>query len=103
MADVVLHQDAERELEEAAEYFDREASPYYGPLFLDAFNTAAARLLQYPRAGRAIGRSLRRWVMRGWKYSIIYSIEDFGIYIVAVAHQSRRPGYWRERLLSHSS
>ena len=97
MAAVVLHPDAERELQEAAEWLERERS-YYGVLFLNAFDTAVSRLLQYPRAGRSVGRSLRRWVLRSWKYSIIYSIEEYGIYIVAVAHQRRRPGYWRNRL-----
>ena len=96
MAAVVLHPDAEQELQEAAEWFERERS-YCGVLFLDSFDTAVARLLQYPRSGRAISRSLRRWVLRTWKYSIIYGIEEYGIYIVAVAHQSRRHGYWRDR------
>ena len=98
MGNVVLDPEAEQELEEAADYFENEASPYYGELFLDAFDRVAEKLLHFPRAGRLVGRSVRRWVMRSWKYSIIYSIEDYGIYVIAVAHQSRRPGYWRKRL-----
>ena len=93
---VVLHDDADRELHEAVDYFE-VGRPHYGTLFFEAFETAVARLLQFPRAGRAVGGSLRRWVMRSWRYSIIYSIEPYGIYIVAIAHQSRRPGYWRDR------
>jgi plasmid stabilization system protein ParE len=93
---VVLHDDARRELLDAAAYLEGER-PWYGTLFFDAFDTAVERLLLYPRAGRRIGRSVRRWVLRGWSYSILYSIEDYGINIVAVAHQSRRSRYWRGR------
>lgn len=96
MSTLNLHVAAERELSEAFEYFE-EQSPYRGVLFLDAFATAAERLLQYPRAGRRLRGGVRRWVMANWRYSILYSIEPGGIYLIAIAHQSRRPGYWKGR------
>ena len=97
MPEVVLHPDAERELEDAAVWLERERE-YYGVLFLDAYDTVVQRLLEYPRAGKRVGRSVRRWILRGWHYSLLYSIEEYGIYILAVAHQSRRSNYWRDRL-----
>jgi hypothetical protein len=36
--------------------------------------------------------------MTKWRYSIIYTIEPHIIFIIAVAHQSRRQRYWRRRL-----
>jgi plasmid stabilization system protein ParE len=96
MPSVVLHDDAERELHEAVDFFEA-ARPYYGTLFFEAYDQAIERLLRFPRAGRVIRGSLRRRVIPKWKYSIVYSIEPYGIYVVAVAHQSRRPGYWRNR------
>ena len=41
---------------------------------------------------------MRKWIMLRWKYTIIYSIEDYGIFIHAIAHHARRPNYWRSRL-----
>jgi toxin ParE2 len=96
MSTLNLHAAAERELRDAFEYFE-EQSPYRGVLFLDAFAIAAERILQYPRAGRHLSGGVRRWVMANWRYSILYSIEPYGIYVIAIAHQSRRPGYWKDR------
>jgi len=50
MGNVVLDPEAEQELEEAADYFENEASPYYGELFLDAFDRVAEKLLHFPQA-----------------------------------------------------
>ena len=31
-------------------------------------------------------------------FSFIYFVEGESVFVVALAHQSRCPGYWRERL-----
>lgn len=36
----------------------------------------------------------------GFPYRIVYFVTDELLTIVAVAHEKRRPGYWRERLRS---
>jgi|GEM_PF-225276 len=33
-----------------------------------------------------------------FSYSLLYSIEEDHIFIIAVAHQHRKPGYWIDRL-----
>jgi hypothetical protein len=30
-------------------------------------------------------------------YNVVYRIRDDDIYVVAVAHTSRRPNYWKDR------
>ena len=42
--------------------------------------------------------NVRRVLLKGFPIYIPYQICDDAIYIVAVAHASRRPGYWRNRL-----
>jgi len=91
------HVDAVRELDEAVGFINNDWAGR-GDLFLDAFNTAIERLLLFPRSGKASGRRMRKWIMLRWKYTIIYSVEDYGIFIHAIAHHARRPNYWRSRL-----
>jgi len=95
--DVVLHPAAKRELDEAIRYFDRSRT-HYGFHFAEAVESWSQRIVTYPKMGRRAGRSVRRVVMTGWRYSILYTIEPDYIYVVAIAHQSRRQNYWRSRL-----
>ncbi|MEW6688102.1 MAG: type II toxin-antitoxin system RelE/ParE family toxin [Pseudomonadota bacterium] len=52
---------------------------------------------QFPEAGSPIGSKRRRVLVARFPYSIVYRHDPDFILIVAVAHQRRRPGYWRGR------
>jgi len=40
----------------------------------------------------------RRYLVRRFPFAVIYfNAPDKGIYVVAVAHHSRQPGYWGSR------
>ena len=95
--DVVLHPDARRELDEAILYFDRSRT-HYGLFFAEAVESWSRRIVAHPLMGRRVERTVRRVVLRDWRYSILYTVEPDQIFIVAIAHQSRRQRYWRARL-----
>ena len=40
---------------------------------------------------------VRRCVLRAYPYSILYRQAGTAIQVIAVAHDRRRPGYWRRR------
>jgi len=54
--------------------------------------------MTYPRAGKLVGRRARRIEVSGFRYAVIYQILPDLIFILAIAHHSRRPGFWRSRL-----
>jgi hypothetical protein len=35
--------------------------------------------------------------VHGFPYSVVYRVHRDDIYVIAVAHSSRRPDYWRHR------
>jgi hypothetical protein len=39
-------------------------------------------------------------MLAGFPFSLLFRIDGEGLFVVAVAHQRRRPGYWRRRLRS---
>src|SRR5262249_15528143 len=43
---------------------------------------------------------IRRCVLRTFQYSLIYTIEDRNVLVLALAHHSRRPAYWLDGLRS---
>jgi plasmid stabilization system protein ParE len=94
---VEFHPEAEAELLSAAQYFESHLENL-GLDFLLAVRRAYERILEFPSSGRPFGRRLRRTLVRGFPYGLLYRVEPSRILIVAVAHLHRRPGYWRSRL-----
>lgn len=91
-----LHPQANEELTEVALYYEARAVGL-GADFLDEFERTLTFLSQFPGAGRVIRHGSRRVSLRRFPYHLIYRIDSDRVFVLAVAHQRRRPGYWRER------
>ena len=94
--------EAAEELEAAAACLERER-PGYAVVFLKAYESKIRQLVRFPESGPLVksapaGHALRSFGIRGFRHSIIVGRFDGRSTIVAVAHQSREPGYWRDRL-----
>lgn len=87
---------AREELNEAASFYEARV-PGLGAAFLDDVDRSIDILCGSPRIGTAAGRAFRRVLLRRFPYSIIYALRSEEIVIVAIAHQRKRPGYWRRR------
>jgi plasmid stabilization system protein ParE len=88
---------ARSELQEAALYLEAEEAGL-GMRFLDAVSAARKQILAAPLAWHPLGQGLRRCHLKRFRYGLIYRIRGQVIEIIAVAHDSRRPGYWAARL-----
>ena len=84
---------AERELAEAAEYYDEE-SPGLGERFLEEVRHSTLLLQRYPHAAPKVLGSTRRFVLPLFSYSLLYQVFDDRIRVLAVAHHKRHPRYW---------
>lgn len=51
----------------------------------------------YPLIATEIEPDIRIFFLNRFPYSLIYGIEGDEIVIIALAHQSREPGYWADR------
>jgi len=89
-------EEAEEEMHEAAAFYDRRTDGL-GDRFLDDIQACVDRISERPHIGRRIGEHFRVVLARRFPFSVIYAAEEATIVIVAVAHQRRRPGYWRDR------
>ena len=88
---------AEREVAEAAAYFEQQRRSY-GERFLAALRGAVERIDEFPHIGRASRWHTRTFTMAEFKYDLVYHVDDELIFVFAVAHPHRRPAYWRSRL-----
>lgn len=66
--------------------------------FNDEVVVAEKLLAQHPRIGKRVEVEARSLCVNDFPYTLVYLIEKDEIVVVAVAHQSRRPGYWKDRL-----
>jgi toxin ParE1/3/4 len=92
-----FHEAADAELSEAVAYYDGKAAGL-GDRFLAEVKAATRSIEQYPEIAPIIEEGVRAKVLAKFPYSLMYVVEEHGLYIVAVAHQSKRPAYWADRL-----
>lgn len=94
---LIYHPDAEEELIEAAEFYERRVTTL-GAQFLDAVDQAAKTILAAPDRWTVIEQDVRRYLMPRFPFAIYYRICPDHVRILAIKHHSRHPNYWRYRL-----
>ena len=94
---ISLHAQAELELVEGAAYYAREASAEIASAFISEFERSAKLLGEFPKLGSTWRGRIRRLPLRRFPYTIVYYLRDSEVRILAIAHQRRRPGFWRGR------
>ena len=92
-----VHPSAQAEAEAAARYY-AERSPRAADAFVDELDDAIAQIELAPHAFLQHVHGTRRLLLRTFPFAVVYRFDDDTILIVAVAHGSRRPGYWAYRL-----
>ena len=89
--------EADEEFREAARYYESEAAGV-GIAFIAAVHKAVSEVLVFPLAAPVVRDSVRKKVLRHFAYNLYYSVAADILVIVAVAHQRKRPNYWRARI-----
>ena len=90
---VSFNQLAERELNEAAEYYQRE-SPAPSATFLAEVEHTCTQITEYPDAAPAVLGVIRRRLLRRFPYALLYRLHGDTVRILAVMNLKRRPAYW---------
>lgn len=93
---VVLHPEAEEELFEAIRFYESRVTGLGARLF-EEIEYAVSQIVNFPEIGARYEQHFRRVLLNRLPLSIVYTIERNEIWIVAIAHQRRRPGYWKHR------
>lgn len=97
MKPATLHTDAEAELWEAADYYERQRAGLGGE-FRRELEAALQRVRENPKAYAAEDDpGVRYCPLRRFPYTLVYVELDDRIWVAAVAHQRRRPRYWTRR------
>ena len=101
MKPVKIGKEAAQEFQEAAAWYEREQEGL-GERFITAFENAL-QLLEEENPpltlveGEAKAKGVRRLILHKFPFSIIVHELPTTLVIVALAHHSRKPGYWKPR------
>jgi toxin ParE1/3/4 len=93
---IVFHPQARSELIEAAQYYEEKLQGL-GLHFLVSVDEALENLQKSPFLHPADEKARRKWRIQRFPYHFVYKVGLNLIFILAVAHSSRKPGYWTGR------
>lgn len=88
---------ARRELLEATQWYLADGGPAVAEQFEWALQRALRLLKFMPQLGSPSYPGVRTWPLKHFPYTLVYRVKGTEISVIAVAHQSREPGYWAGR------
>jgi len=72
-----------------------EQVPGLGDTFLIETIKAITLIDQFPQAWHPLTHPIRRCRLKRFPYSVVYTQDGTDVLILAIAHQHRKPNYWR--------
>lgn len=97
MKQVIIDSEAEDELSDSVAFYERR-QPGLGLDFEHAARVAVQSIQADPERYPEWKSGTRRLVMERFPFVIYYADLPNTIWILAFAHTSRKPGYWRRRV-----
>lgn len=91
---IVFEPLARAEFIEAARWYAAEAGRIYATDFRNEVHRTLTMASDHPTMGTPGNNNTRQLVVHRYPYSIVYRIALETLHVIAVAHHSRRPGYW---------
>ncbi len=93
---VYLRTKAEADLEDAAEWYEKQREGL-GQEFLDDVLRAFETIAENPNLYPVVHRYTHRALVQKFPFGIYYRVEKDSIVVIAIMHGSRHPQRWKER------
>ena len=91
-----FHPEAVAELFGAADWYE-DQEPGLGRSFALEVTASMLRLLDVPEAWPVLEGEIRRCLVHRFPFGILYAADQNDVFILAVMHLHREPGYWKDR------
>jgi len=96
MPELRFHPEIASEVKASYLWYQEQANGL-GDDFLDELESSYQAISELPRTWPLFQSGFRRFLLSRFPFSVIYREQDKSIYVVAVMHNSRNPGYWLHR------
>jgi toxin ParE1/3/4 len=91
-----FHPDAEVEFNESIDYYESCGTGLGYDFSLEVLSSIEA-IVPQPLAWPVVDLDVRRCLVNRFPFGILYAIEGQSIFVLAIMHLHRKPGYWRDR------
>ncbi len=68
-----------------------------GDDFLHELESAYQSIIEFSQVWLLFQKGFRRFLLAKFPFSVLYKEYNDSIYVVAVMHHTRKPGYWAKR------
>ena len=91
---VSLSDEAQADANAATDWYVGDGAYVAAEDFANILDRALGLSCDFPSMGEQAAHDTRMLALHSFPYSLIYRIQGDEIRVIAVAHHSRRPGYW---------
>lgn len=99
---LIFDPEALLEARNAAAFYE-DSQPGLGKAFLAGVEAASEEIIRHPLMWRRLKGRFRRYLIQQFPYGVIYAVQGDAIYVAAIMHLKRKPGYWTARTRKPSS
>ncbi|MGD1007790.1 MAG: type II toxin-antitoxin system RelE/ParE family toxin [Ignavibacteriaceae bacterium] len=92
-----FHPEAINKLEQAVDFYETQQQKL-GVEFLQEIYSTIRRIIKFPTAFSKQSENTRKCITNKLPFIVIYQIKKDEIFIAAIAHLFRKPGYRKKRL-----
>lgn len=96
MRDLILRRQSQVDVREATGWYEDQKAGL-GIRFLNELHHVLSRVRINPFQFPEIDPGVRRGLLQRFPYSVYFSVGEAVIEVIAVLHQHRHPGTWRNR------
>ncbi len=96
MAEIIFHPDTAHEIKGSYEWYQNQAEGL-GENFIEELESAYEAIAELPETWPKFTKNCRRFLLRKFPFSIIYQLDNDAVFVLAIMHNSRKPGYWEGR------
>jgi len=96
MSKLIFHPDVAKEIKASYEWYQGQAEGL-GDDFLVELESAYEAIMELPNTWPNFSNNRRRFLLSRFPFSVIYHPSNNSVFVVAVMHNSKKPGYWESR------
>ncbi|WP_081622870.1 type II toxin-antitoxin system RelE/ParE family toxin [Marinobacter gelidimuriae] len=96
MLDIEFHPDVTKEIKSSYQWYQNQTDGL-GQDYLSELESSFQTVRELPNTWPKFQKGFRRFLLSKFPFSVIYQSNENTVFVVAVMHNSRQPGYWNDR------